>query len=74
MSYQLGRNIRYEHPLKTEIYKKGYTICSFADEIGINRATLNNIFTNQNRVRGDTINLIAQGLNTSYERIQKLCN
>lgn len=63
-----------EHPLKTEIYKKGYTIKSFADVIGINRLTLNCIFKHRNKsVRGDTIYRISEGLNIPYESVERLC-
>lgn len=67
------RKIIYEHPLKNEIYKKGYTLYSFADEVGINRSTLNSIFKHENKTRGDTIYLIAKGLNISYEKVSELC-
>lgn len=73
MSYKLGNKIIYNHPLKTEIYKQGKTLCSFADEIGINRATLNAIFKQENKTRGDTIYLIAKGLEMPYERVELLC-
>ena len=73
MSYQLGHNVRYEHNLKTEIYKRGYTLSSFADMVGINRITLNRLFKAEHKVRGDTIYLISKGLEMTYEKVEKLC-
>lgn len=74
MSYKVGENIRVEHPLKTEIYKKGYTIKQFADLVGISRFTLNAYFTNRHIARGDTINLISKGLDIPYEKASELCH
>ena len=74
MSYKVGENIRIEHPLKTEIYKKGYTIKQFADLVGISRFTLNAYFTNRHIARGDTINLISKGLDIPYEKVSELCH
>ena len=73
MSYSIGKNIRNAHPLKTEIYKRGYTIQDFANECGISRFTLNRIFKDL-KPRGDTINLISKELGISYERIEKICS
>lgn len=72
MSYQLGRNIRHQHPLKTEIYKKGYTISNFASLSGLSRFTLNNIFKGS-MPRGDTTCLISKQLDLTYERVVELC-
>ena len=72
MSYKVGENIRIEHPLKTEIYKKGYTIKSFSDLCGLNRNTFNQIFKGS-KPRGDTVYIISNQLGLSYERIIKLC-
>lgn len=72
MSYKIGDNVRFEHPLKREIYKQGYTIGSFADKADINRWTLNSIFKGA-KPRGDTIYNIAKGLNRSYEEVEELC-
>lgn len=72
MSYKLGGNIRIQHPLKTEIYKNGYTISSFADKACVNRWTLNSIFKGA-KPRGDTIYNIAKGLDLPYEKVDKLC-
>ena len=73
MSYATGKNIRYEHPLKTEIYRKGYTIKSFADRVGISRFTLNDVFTGRHKPRGDTISWIAEALNEPYEKVVEIC-
>ena len=72
MSYSLGHNVRVEHKLKTEIYKRGYTIGEFANEIGINRWTLNHIFKGS-VPRGDTVYHISQGLKITYEEAKELC-
>ena len=63
----------YDHPLKREIYKKGFTIESFADYIGINRATIFNMCKKICRTRGETIYLISEGLGMPYERVEQLC-
>lgn len=74
MSYNIGQNIQYEHKLKDEIYKRGYTIQSFAEFIGIERHALINIFKNSGKsTRGDTINLISKGLDMPYEEVKELC-
>ena len=73
MSYNVGQYIKHEHPLKTEIYKKGFTISSFASRVGVDRWTLGNIFKNKSMPRGDTINLIANGLEMPYEKVSRLC-
>lgn len=73
MSYALGHNVRYEHPLKTEIYKRGYTITSFADKVGISRFTLTDAFTGRHKLRGDTMSWIAEALNEPYEEVERLC-
>lgn len=72
MSYGIGKNIRITHPLKKEIYKRGYTIIEFAELSNINRWTLNNIFKG-NVPRGDTIYQISKGLKTPYEEVEGLC-
>lgn len=58
--------------LKDEIYSRGYTIQSFAEECGISRFTLNNILNRSNKVRGTTIYLIASTLDMSYEEVKAL--
>lgn len=73
MSYGLGRNVRIEHPLKTEIYKKGYTITNFAKKSQISRRALNDIFSSKHKVRGDTIYLISQTLEMPYDKVSELC-
>lgn len=73
MSYKLGKNIRIEHPLKTEIYKHGYNITEFADIIGIDRWTLWHVFKNKSMPRGDTVYMIAKGLEIPYEKVIELC-
>lgn len=72
MSYGIGKNIRITHPLKTEIYKRGYNIKQFAEKADITRWTLNHIF-NGNNPRGDTIYQISKGLDVSYEKVSELC-
>ena len=63
------------HPLKTEIYKNGYTIESFALESGVSRFALNDIFNKKHKkVRGSTIYLISNTLQKPYEVIEELCN
>ena len=62
-----------KHPLKTEIYKNGYNISQFAQKCGISRFTLNDAFTGRHRLRGDTICLIAEGLEKPYEEVERLC-
>jgi transcriptional regulator with XRE-family HTH domain len=73
MSYQLGKNIIYDHPLKREIYKQGYTVEAFADKCGLHRKTIIDICKKQTRTRGDTIFLLSKGLNMPYEKVEKLC-
>ena len=72
--YPIGHNIQYPHTLKDEIYKRGYTINSFAERVGISRYTLNNIFTGRHKPRGDTMSWIAQALDLPYERVVEICS
>lgn len=72
MSYRIGANNRVNHPLKTEIYKKGLTVSQFADLNDLNRWTLNRIFKGA-VPRGDTIYLISKGLEMPYEKVEELC-
>lgn len=72
MSYRIGENVKINHPLKTEIYKKGLTVSQFADINGFNRITLNRIFKGA-VPRGDTIYLISKGLEMPYEEVERLC-
>jgi len=65
--------IIYQHPLKDEIYRQGYTLTSFAEKICISRWTLNNILKYRyNTNQKETIRLIANGLGLSIEEAAKM--
>lgn len=65
--------IIYQHPLKDEIYRQGYTLTSFAEKIYISRWTLNNIFKQRfKKNHKEIVRLIAEGLNLSIEQTEKL--
>jgi len=65
--------IIYQHPLKDEIYRQGYSLTSFADVIGISRWTLNNIFKQRfKKNHTEIVRLIAKGLGLSVEETTKL--
>lgn len=75
MSYSLGQNIRYHHPLKDEIYKKGYSLFQFSLECDIATKTLYNIFNlKTKRVRKSTIELMSEVLGMSTREVRLLCN
>lgn len=62
------------HPLKTEIYKQGYTMEGFCEKIGIHRHTLLELFARRTKcLRGDTICLVSKGLKMPYEKVAELC-
>ena len=74
MSYQLGKNVRYQHPLKDEIYKKGYTIEAFANECEISKDTLYNIFKGSTRnISWFVLNAISDKLGMPYDETKELC-
>lgn len=74
MSYQLGKNVRYQHPLKDEIYKKGYTIEAFANECEISKDTLYNIFKGSTRnISWFVLNVISENLEISLDKTKELC-
>ena len=64
----------HKHPLKDEIYKRGFTIERFCLESDITKDTMYNIFKGKTKkVRGSTIYLMAQTLGLPYERVEELC-
>ena len=58
--------------IKDEIYKRGFTIEKFCDHIGISRWTLMRIYNGENKPRGTTIYLIADGLKLPYEQVKEM--
>ncbi len=64
---------KLEHPLKKAIYEHNMTIDSFCSVSGLAYSTLYNIFIGKANVRGDTINLIANTLNISFDEASSLC-
>lgn len=59
--------------LKREIYKTGNTIESFANLIGLSRWGIMEIYQNEHKsVRGDSIKRIADGLNKTYEEVERM--
>lgn len=74
MPYKLGKYVKLEHPLKTEIYKRGFTLSQFSKVSGVSLKCLNSIFTREFKTtRGDTIYCLAKGLGMEYDEVQKLC-
>lgn len=74
MSYSLGQNIRYHHPLKDEIYKKGYSLFQFSLECDIATKTLYNIFNGKTKkVRKATIELMSSVLGIPQSEVRELC-
>lgn len=67
---------KIDHPLKREIYKKGFTLEEFANVCEISRWTLNNIFVRKkvNKTRGSTIYIISKALELPYEKVEVMCN
>lgn len=65
--------MRYNSLIKQEIYKKGYTIESFCESVGINRHTIFNIEKKKHKTRDVVKHIIADGLNISYERVCEIC-
>lgn len=70
--YALGKNVRYKHPLKTEIYKRGFTISKFADKAQLTRHTLMTIFQRKSQGTRTTKRLIAEALEVPIATVEKL--
>lgn len=61
--------------LRKEIYKRGYTIESFADVSGVSSVGLHIILRGKYKtVKGYTIYNIAKGLDMTYEEVEELIN
>lgn len=58
--------------IKDEIYKRGWTIEKFCNHIGISRWTLMDINNGKHKPSGNTIYLIAKGLNLPYEQVKEM--
>ena len=68
---QVGTNIRYKHPLKTEIYSRGLTVKEFADNAQLNRHTMMNIFQQKHKATATTI-INASTMFSTHVRIKLL--
>lgn len=65
----------YDHPLKTELKKRGYTYDEFADLAGISRDTIVNIVKGRYpRRHSYIIDSIAYGLKISHADAERIVN
>lgn len=58
--------------LRDEIYKRGHTIESFSSITGLSRWTIMMVCNKKTKPRGDTIYLIAEGLNMPYDKVKRM--
>lgn len=65
---------RLVHQIKIEIFRKGYrSLTEFSETAGVSRGTLRTICKGV-PVRKDTIQVIADALDMSFEKCKKICN
>ena len=71
---QIANALNYDRSrLKREIYKQGYSVHTFADEIGMKEDALHHICNMTTKPQTKTITKIAKALHKEFWEIERMC-